>query len=70
MAPIDTHFYFNTKSAKVAGCFTDRDGQLGRGVGWARGGVGAATLSGLAGISLLASGMVVSCSGVVDSCSG
>ena len=67
---MDTHFYFKTKSANLAGGFTDRAGQLGCGVGWARGGVGAATLGRLAGGSLAASGMVVSCSGVVDSCTG
>ena len=41
-----TQFYFNTKSANLAGGFT---GLLGRGVGWGRGGVGATTLGGLAG---------------------
>ena len=65
-----THFYFNTKSANLAGGFTERDGRLGCGVGWARGGVGAATLGGLAGGSLEASGMVVSCSCIVDPCTG
>ena len=65
-----THFYFNTKSANLAGVLTECDGQLGCGVGWARCGVGTATLGGLAGGSLVASGMVVSCPGVVDSCTG
>ena len=52
-----THFYSNTKSANLAGGFTDPYGRLGRGVGWAYCGVGAATLGGLAGGSLAASGM-------------
>ena len=51
-----THFYFNTNSANLAGGFTDRDGRLGRGLGWARGGVGAATLGRLAGGLLAAWG--------------
>ena len=64
-----THFTL-TQSANLAVGLTKCDGRLGRGVGWARGGVGAATLGRLAGGSLAASGVVVSCSGVVDSCTG
>ena len=67
-----THFYFNTESANLAGGFTNRDGRLklGHCVSWARGGVGAATLGRVAGGSLAASVMVVSCSGGVNSCTG